>query len=478
MRLRPLIGVLTVLMGTAAWQVNAEPADRPPVIFIAVDDLNDWVGCLNGHPQTYTPNVDRLAARGVLFRAAHCAAPLCNPSRAALLSGVRPHESGVYLNAQPWRPALPQAVTIPQYFAQQGYHVAGGGKIFHGAFNEPAAFSEYFGAERSPRPLPAHVHRPGAKSNLTWGPVEGDDDVMGDAQLVDWAIEKLNETREKPLFLAVGFRKPHLSWFVPKKYFAQHPLSGVKLPPLIDHDLDDVPEAGRAMAQSNDDHPAILKSGLHQEAVQAYLATISFHDAQLGRLLDALDAHPRGKEAIIVYWSDHGWHLGEKEHWRKFTLWERATRVPLIISAPGTTKPGTTCDRTVDLMTLYPTLIELCGLPARAELRNPSLVPLLRDPQSSWPHYALTTFMRGNHSVRRDQWRLIRYADGSEELYDHQSDPNEWTNLAGDSKYASIASELRELLPTEDAENSDKGKKGAKDPKKLKKALKKGDRDS
>lgn len=444
-------------------------ADHPPVLFIAVDDLNDWVGVLGGHAQTSTPNLDRLAARGMLFRAAHCAAPLCNPSRTALLTGVRPHESGVYSNWQPWRPALPDAVTLPQYFAQHGYHVAGGGKIFHDSFNERASFSEYFVAPGNARPLADKIQSPinrKGKQNLSWGPVEGNDDVMSDAHLVDWAIERLGEPREKPLFLAVGFRKPHLSWFVPKKYFDLHPLDQVTLPVLKENDLSDVPAKGIAIAHSNDDHESILKSGLYKNAVQAYLAAISFHDAQLGRLLDALDAHPRGKDTIIVYWSDHGWHLGEKEHWRKFTLWERATRVPLIISAPGVTQPGTTSDQTVDLMTIYPTMIELAGLPARSDLQSPSLVPLLRNPSAPWPHYALTTFERGNHAVRKDHWRYIRYADGGEELYDHRRDPNEWTNLANDVNHASIKAELLALLPTENAENASPGSKKRKDSEK------------
>jgi arylsulfatase A-like enzyme len=344
--------------------------------------------------------------------------------------------------------------------------VAGGGKIFHGSFNEKSAFTEYFGAEKNARPAPSAIRSPrrsGGKENLSWGPIDGGDEATGDAELVDWAVKTLNTPRDQPLFLAVGFRKPHLSWFVPKKYFDLHPVDGIQLPPTKDEDLADVPPIGKRFAINNNDHESIVSSGLYKEAVQAYLAAISFHDAQLGRLLDAIDRHPRGAETIIVYWSDHGWHLGEKEHWRKFTLWERATRVPLIISAPGITQPGSVSEKTVDLLTLYPTLIELSGLPAKADLREPSLVPLLRDPAAPWPHPAITTYTRGNHSVRKDHWRYIEYSDGTQELYDHRHDPNEWTNLAQGSEHAAVLAELKSYVPKvnapDAASNAEPGRK-------------------
>ncbi len=449
-RFRALVHSLALLSSIAlAAPIAAEDEkpSRPNVLFIAVDDLNDWIGALGGHPQSRTPNLDRLAGRGVLFTRAYCSAPACNPSRVSLLTGVRPSTSGVYHNRDPWRKAMPNAVTLPQHFMANGYVVHGGGKIFHGGFKDPASWQRYF--PRPADPLPANRPLNGLKrtAHFDWGPVEASDDEMGDARVVSWALDFLREKRDRPFFLAVGLYRPHLPWYVPPKYFKPHPAQRVKLPEVPDDDLDDVPEPGRRMAKPNGDHRRVTESGNWKKAVSAYLASVAFADAQIGRLLDGLDASPHAANTIIVLWGDHGWHLGEKKHWRKFALWEEATRVPLMVVAPGVTAAGGRCERTVSLLDLYPTLVELCELSHRDGLEGESLAPLLRDPATPRNRPAITTHGRNNHSVRSERWRYIRYEDGSEELYDHASDPMEWTNLAARPELASVKEELARWLP-------------------------------
>jgi arylsulfatase A-like enzyme len=438
---------------------------RPNVLFIAVDDLNDWIGAMGGHPQTKTPNLDRLAKKGVMFTRAYCPAPSCNPSRAALLSGKRPATSGVYVNDQPWRPVMPDVVTLPAYFLRHGYAVWGGGKIFHGGFPDDKAFSDYFkGKAKFPKQLPPN----GIGGNMMWGPLDAGDEVMPDTQLTDWAIQKLKQKHDKPFFLAVGYVKPHLAWHAPKKYFDMHPLDKVQLPTVNPKDLDDIPPAGIKMAKPGGDHKQIVDKGVWKEAVQAYLSSISFLDAQVGRLIEAFESSEYANNTIIIFWSDHGWHLGEKEHWRKFALWERATRVPLFMVAPGLTKANQQCQRTVNLMDMYPTLIELCGLPKKSDIEANSLVPLLKNPQSKWDHPSVMTWGRNNHAVRDERWRYIRYADGTEELYDHDRDPHEWTNLAKDAKFDTVKKGLAVHLPKVNAPDAphskvNKKKKDKKD---------------
>jgi arylsulfatase A-like enzyme len=290
--------------------------------------LNDWIGCLGGHPDIRTPNFDRLASRGVLFTNAHCAAPLCNPSRAALMTGIRPSTSGVYQNNQPWRssPALKNAVTLPQHFMQNGYTAVGGGKIYHGAFPDPPSWNAYFPSQQRNQPEnPVPENRPAngipRTAHFDWGPVNVKDADMGDMKTVDWAIEQLNQKHEQPLFLGVGIYRPHLPWYVPPKYFDLYPPGRITLPGINEHDLDDVPPAGVRMARPDGDHRKVIEHKQWRQAVQGYLASISFADAVLGRLLDGFDRSPYAKNTAIVLWSDHGWHLGEKLHWRKFSLW-------------------------------------------------------------------------------------------------------------------------------------------------------------
>ena len=436
-------------------QVYAAGESRPNVLFIAVDDLNDWTGCLGGHPGVKTPHLDALAGRGVLFTHAYCAAPACNPSRAALMTGIRPSTSGIYHNPQPWRksPVLENAVTIPQHFMAHGYKAMGSGKIYHGRFPDPPSWDEYWPSKLQTMPAsPLRKEKaPGSKGHFDWGPVDVPNGEMGDWQVADWVIDQLGKEHDKPFFLGCGFYRPHLPWYVPQKYFDLYPLDAITLPNVKEDDLDDVPAAGRKMAKPDGDHARVLEHNAWRQAVQGYLASISFMDDCVGRVIAALDKSPHRDNTVVVLWSDHGWHLGEKLHWRKFALWEEATHNVLLFVAPGTTQSAGRCDAPVNLLDIYPTLVELCELPSKKELEGISLVPLLKNPGAEWERPALTTHGRNNHSIRSKRWRYIRYADGTEELYDHSVDEMEWENLAGRAACAEAKEQLEKWLPKENA---------------------------
>jgi iduronate 2-sulfatase len=428
-------------------------ADRPNVLFIAVDDLNDWIGALGGHPQGTTPNIDRLVKRGVLFRNAHCAAPACNPSRAALMTGLHPSTTGVYLNSNPWRPVLPDVVTLPQHFMKHGYRVGGAGKIYHGRYEDDASWQHYLKKGGDPKPTPEVARDPHSKAGgIVWGRLDqAEDEDMNDYKMVSYVIDELNKDHDQPFFLACGIFRPHMPWQVPSKYYDQFPLSDIQLPEHRADDLKDIPPAGIKMGRPEGDHATILRTDNWKHAVQAYLASMAFTDAMIGRLMDAFDRSAHRDNTIVVFWTDHGWHLGEKEHWRKFALWEEATRVPMAMIVPGLTRPGQICDRPVGLIDIYPTLIELCGLRKKPELFGRSLKPLLADSASVWPHPVLTTHGRKNHALRDDRYRFIQYANGDQELYDHRTDPMEYRNLATTPEARDIIERLSRFLPREDA---------------------------
>lgn len=427
---------------------------RPNVLLIAVDDLNDWVGCLNGHPNANSPNIDRLAKRGVLFSNAHCQAPHCGPSRASIMYGLRPSNSGIYNNdTKPWTaPTLKNRVTLPRHFAANGYRTLTTGKIYHDTGSPPGDF-DVVGPipgqsnRKDTRVIPASSE--GASGLWDFGPQNYKDELFQDHISATWAIERLQEKSDKPFFLTVGFYRPHVPLYAPKRFFDELSEKDIKLPIVMANDRDDLPPIINQVTQSkfSPDHDWFVKSNNWRKAVHAYLACIKFSDEQVGRLLDALDASPHAKNTIVILYSDHGFMLGEKEHWAKLALWERATRVPFIISAPGFTQGGT-CASPVELLSIYPTLIELCNLTDSKEIDGTSIAPLLRDPKSSWHHPAITTHLANNHSIRTERYRYIRYHEGSEELYDHQSDPNEWTNLAKLPEYTALKLKFAKLLPT------------------------------
>lgn len=484
---------LTVLplIATAA----SDSADRPNVLFIAVDDLNDWVGCLTGHPQAVTPNIDRLAARGVLFTNAHCAAPACNPSRAAIFSGQMPDVTTVWSNdSKRLNPAKLNAPILPMAFANAGYHTLGTGKLLHSGGSK--AFDEYFQVEQRWSPLtkksveytakelpskatndPRHVVRDARGRSILlplnrmpsdrapeksdgesfdWGPFDVPDSEFGDTQITDWAVAELQQRGDQPFFLGVGYYRPHIPLWAPKRFFDRFQNEPAQLPDVIDDDLDDLSDVARQWAIkpiTAGSHATVLKHDQWQAAVEAYLACITYVDHEIGRLLDALDTTPCADNTVIVLWSDHGWHLGEKQHWGKWTGWERSTRVPMIIVPPKKRSDrfaaaGSRCDQPVGLIDLYPTLTQLCGVTPPDGLDGQSLVPLLHDPAQRTERAVVTMFDPGNVSIRSDHWRLIRYADGSEELYDHRNDPHEWHNLADDKQHADRKESLNRILRT------------------------------
>lgn len=449
-------GALLALGLSRHLHAQGTAADRPNVLFIPVDDLNDWVGCLGGHPDVRTPNLDALAARGVLFSRAYCSAPACNPSRASLLTGIRPSTSGVYHNNQPWRPAMPEAVTLQQHFMGNGYRVVGRGKVFHGGYPDPASWHEYTDKGRDPLPPNRPLNGIPEAAHFDWGPLDVPEDAMDDAKVAQWGVEFLGSDQRQPFFLACGFFRPHLPWYVPRRYFEMYPLESVTLPNVNENDLDDVPPAGRKIANPAGDHRKVLETDNWRRAVQGYLASITFVDAQIGKVLDALYRSPYADHTIVVLWGDHGWHLGEKLHWRKFALWEEATHAPLMIVMPGLRPAGADCGRTVSFLDIYPTLADACGLsaPPAGQLEGVSLAPLLRDAAAPWDRPAVTTHGRNNHSVRSEGWRYIRYSDGTEELYDEARDPLEWTNLAGKPEHHAVKQELARWLPEVNAEDA------------------------
>jgi arylsulfatase A-like enzyme len=467
------LGVVAALLALGSVPANPAAAQEGApydVLFIAVDDLNDWVGYLGGHPQTKTPNIDRLAARGLAFLNAQAPSAICNASRTALLSGLRPSTSGIYGNSPDWREQeiFAGKPTLPRYFREAGYLTEGGGKLFHAhtfaeggftGYNDTTAWNAFYPSLE--RQLPDEigpVSRPANENpvmtGFDWDPLVAEDSALGDGQVVDWITRQLRAEASRPRFIAAGIFRPHLPWYVPQAYFDLHPLGQVQLPPVKRNDLNDVPPiAVGGSYNSTEIHNWIVDSDRWREGVQAYLASVSYADAMIGRLLDALDASGRADRTIVVLWGDHGFHLGEKGRWRKMTLWNESLHVPFIIVAPGITTPGTTTRAPVSLMDIYPTLVEMAGLERPDHVEGRSLVPLLENPDRNWDFPVLSTYGYGNHAVVSADYRYIRYVDGSEELYDIVADPNEWTNLAGKRRFARVIDDLAEYLPADNAPN-------------------------
>lgn len=441
---------------------------RPNVLFIAVDDLNDYALGLNPEGRAKTPNMDRLAKRGTLFTNAHCAAPACNPSRVSVLTGVAPSTSGVYINSQDWRECsrLRDVSTLPLHFRDQGYKVLGGGKVYHAAnlnvqgltgLIDPKPWHEFFPSKSrqlADEHVPANQAVNGSnrfyRGRFDWDSLDVPDAEMGDAKVVTWAEKQLSIRHDQPLFLAVGIYRPHIPWYTPKKWFDLYAESEIQLPDVPDDDGDDIPAAGHEMSK-HEWHQWLVDHDKWDDAVQAYLASVSFADAMVGRLLDALDKGSMADNTIVVLWSDHGYHLGHKRHWEKRVLWEQATHVPLIVVDKRAASAAGRCDRPVSLLDIYPTLVDLCGLKAPSHLEGESLRPFLRNPQAESTRAVVTTQRRNNHSVRSQHWRYIRYADGSEELYDHRNDRGEIHNLAAMESFADVKRRLAESLPAGNA---------------------------
>ena len=456
---------LTLALAFLACETKKEenkPPASPNVLFIAVDDLNDWLGCMGGHPNTKTPNMDKLASRGVLFANAHCQAPLCGPSRASLMTGLRPSTTGIYgmiddnkIKAD--NEATRDILFLPEYFKKEGYTTMGIGKLFH-QHAPDSLFDESGGRAKGFGPLPdkrfawdglgsADPEKYG-KTSTDWGAFPSSDTLMPDYQSAGWVIERLNRSYSQPFFLAVGFLRPHVPLYVPQKWFDLHPVESLEMPPYKADDLKDVPP----VALQINDLPMMpstdwaIKSGEWPRIVQAYLASISFVDHQVGRILEALRASRYADNTVVVLWSDHGYRMGEKGTFAKHALWETATRAPLMFAGPGIPE-GKVVDTPVEMLSIYPTLLELCNLPSYSRNEGRSLVPEMTTEVPQKNQHALTTYGMNNHAVRTPQYRYIRYEDGLGEFYDHDNDPEEWNNLMSDTTYSGIIREHEQLLP-------------------------------
>ncbi len=441
-------------------------ADTKPrklnVLFIAVDDMNNDLGCY-GHPQVKSPNLDRLAKKGVRFDRAYCQFPLCSPSRVSLLTGLRPDATKIFdLQTDFRKQTLPNVITLPQLFMRAGYFVARIGKIFH--YGNPGQIgtnglddAESWQVRINPKGrdkdeedrIVNYTPKRGLGSALGILAADGTDEEQTDGKVANEAIKLLEQNKDRPFFLAVGFYKPHCPYIAPKKYFEQYPLSSIKLPTEpLDHRLK-IPKAALASTMP---YPFFgVPDDKAIESKRAYYATISFVDAQIGKVLDALERLGLAENTVVVFWSDHGYLLGEHGLWMKQSLFEESARVPLIISAPGQKSKGTGSPRTVELIDLYPTLADLAGLEAPKTLHGASLKALLDDPKSTRNRPAFTQVWRGNfpgHSVRTERWRYTEWANGKQgtELYDHENDPKEFVNLAEEKRYADVVREMRTHL--------------------------------
>ncbi|MEN8117155.1 MAG: sulfatase [Bacteroidota bacterium] len=438
-----------------------EPAP-PNVLFIAIDDLNDWLGCMNDHPNPKTPNIDKLASQGVLFTNAHCQAPLCGPSRASLMTGLRPSTTGIYgmINDNKIRSDNNETKNIlflPEYFRNYGYRTMGIGKLFHkhapdGVFNESGGRSKGFG----PKPAERFVwdgygtsdRSKYGQTGTDWGAFPEADSMMPDHTSANWTIERLNRNYDQPFFLAVGFLRPHVPLYVPQKWFDLHPVDSILLPPYKTDDLNDVP----AIAHLINDLPMMpstewaIKNNEWENIIQAYLACISFVDYEVGRILNALERSKYADNTVIVLWSDHGYRLGEKGTFAKHALWEEATNAPLIFVAPDLPH-GKIIDAPSEMLSIYPTLLDLCQLPAYNRNEGINLVPLMKGEADGNNNIAVTTFGMNNHGLRTKNYRYIRYEDGGEELYDKETDPKEWINIADKKEFSGIKETLIEKLP-------------------------------
>ncbi|MEW6305258.1 MAG: sulfatase [Verrucomicrobiota bacterium] len=449
---------------------NKRPARTPSklnVLFIAADDLTATALACYGHPLVKSPHLDRLAASGVRFDRAYCQIPLCNPSRASLLTGLRPDMTGVYDLDRHFRDQRPDTVTLPQLFRQNGYTTARVGKIFH--YNVPGGIgTSGLDDERSWNQVVNPKGRDLADEKLitnptpqaavgralSWLRAEGRDEEQTDGMVATEAIRLLEQHRDKPFFIGVGFFRPHTPYVAPKKYFDLYPLDKVQLPAAPPDDRRDMPPVASYFTNANYG----LNEQTLRQALQAYYASVSFMDAQVGRVLDALDRLNLADKTIVVFWSDHGYHLGEHLGlWQKRSLFEESARAPLIIRSPGAKGNGRACSQIVEFVDIYPTVAQLCGLKTPPYVEGRRLRPLLENPARAWNGTAFTQIVRPGdgqpfmgRTVRTDRWRYTEWDGGAKgvELYDHQKDPNEFTNLSADPGYAKTIANLRKLLST------------------------------
>jgi arylsulfatase A-like enzyme len=440
--------------GDVAIHRQRPQADAPDVLFIALDDCNDWVGFLGNHPGTVTPNLDALAAESLSFEHAYCTAPMCVPARTSVMFGRAPYESGVYDHAEPsderYAALARSSSALVDDFWAAGYDVVSGGKIF--GDSQRGRWTQFHRTPidvQNPAWTSPYTGRPiGVRSRdlLDFGPSGIAPAAEPDGTTTTWVRRQLTAPRARPLFLGYGLIGTHVAWRVPQKYFDMHPIENVVTPDYRPDDLDDLGPEGRGLID-NRTLDSLRDAGIWAEAVQAYQAAMSFADDRVGIVLDALARSPRADDTIVVVWSDHGFHLGEKLHWHKFTLWERATRIPMLFRVPGTFDSGAIFDRPVSAMDIGPTLADFAGVELRTPQSGSTLVPAIAQPALADDRPPISTWEPGNHAVRRGPWRLIRYRTGETELYDHTVDADEFTNLASDPRYAATVAELAAFLP-------------------------------
>lgn len=447
--------ILLIVSALAFWSSTSQAEEkRPDIVFIIVDDLNDYLGCLDGHPDAKSPNIDGLAAGGMLFKHAYCNSPQCRPSRTSLNHGVYPFHTGTYFNSRFRNETKITTPTMQEFFANNGYRVASGGKVFHtGPGNVGDSILK---RPRDPRPPKGENNFDAMRAPNDGYALNVPDEEMGDYKVATWAAKEWEQVTDEPLFMTVGFFRPHRPLHVPKSYFEQFPLDSINRPsePKGKDDWADMPEFARKLARTHahkpmhgglSDHEYIVANHEWDKTLRAYHASVTFVDRQIGRFLKALKKNPRGRETVVMLVSDHGWHLGEKKHWCKGAIWEQTTHIPFIVRGPGVA-PGSVCAQPVSLIDVYPSLADLAGLNVPEYLNGKSIKPQLQDP-SAKRLPAISSYGAGNTSIRTERWRYIRYEDGSEELYDHRIDPDEWTNQADNPEHAKTKKKLAGFIP-------------------------------
>ncbi len=468
---------------------SPEIKKQPNVLFITVDDLNDWLGISQAHPLIKTPNLDRFFETAVYFNNAHCATPICQASRNAMLTGLAPSTTGWYsnYNQKTYNESnkISNVPHLSEWMRKNGYYTMAAGKIYHRGISDIKRDSlwdeyvsvdewhwekpDYFeqngvGYDKRFQPFPENggkiLSELGIKSgfSLCGGPApleELPDGKMHDEFITDWAIEKLKESRDQPFYLAIGYHRPHVPYTAPAKYFDLYPIEKIELPKIPGDEFTDVPVVAKAMALGlipGGDHAAVMKLGdqYWKELIQAYLACISFVDDQIGRLLSELKKNGLDENTIVILVSDHGQNLGEKKNWRKMCLWEESTKVPMAFRIPGITN-GAQNSSPASLLDVYPTLMDLTGQMKPDHLMGKSLISIIKNPDEMSEEPVITTWLYKNHSVRSEKYRYTMYRDGSEEFFDHEKDPQEHINLIGSRDYLEIIVWHKKYLPTENA---------------------------
>lgn len=480
-----IIRILCTLFCLLTFNVHSK--ERPNVIFFAVDDMNDWIGPM-GYKGAKTPNLDRLAKMGVTFQNAHSPATYCAPSRSAIFTGRYATTTGCY-KTQVYFHEHPQLTALQMNFDKAGYKTFGGGKLFHHreGFVDLRGWDEFFVRNDEqkkkgwpadswtpdtplPPKIPASPYNKGKKVTgglfLEWAAIPNEiEGQMADTQRVDWACSVIEKKHDAPFFVGVGIYAPHFPNYVPQKYFDMYKRSEIELPPYKTDDLDDLPPAIRkkTINRKAAHHDKLAKMGLIEDALLGYLASISYADAMLGKVLDSLENSPNKDNTVIVFWSDHGYHHGEKGNWGKHTLWERTSNVPFLWAGPGIAK-NKSIDTTVSLIDMYPSFNELCGLPNVDGLEGVSLAKVLAKPETAKDRNILLPNVEPNsYAVINQNYRYIHYADNTEELYDLQKDPNEWNNHAGNPEYSSIKEKLKNWAPKNQVmPGADKGDRNLK----------------